>query len=129
MKAVGMFTEFGPVRQSEPQDSIMDHVAAEPFDDVDQVVSYLRAGHPLIDMMDVQKDVFDRSQPSIMNGSSILTDGDWLWREDLAYYVRKHNVMLPDEFLESIRQRNYVVPEVDEAVLDQAGEEAAYLMF
>jgi hypothetical protein len=124
-----MFIEFGPVKQAEPQESIKAHVGPAPLEDVDQVVAYLRSGHPLIDMMDVQEDVFDSSRRPIMNGSSIATDGDWLWRDDLAYYVRRHNVALPDEFLQLIRQRNYTVPDVDEAVLDTAGAEAERLMF
>src|SRR4051812_2227006 len=118
MKTVGMFTEFGPVKQSEPQDSIMAHISPAPLEDVEKVVAYLRAGHVLIDMMDIQDDVVDGAQEQLMNGSSIATDGDWLWREDLAYYVRRHNVELPPEFLQLIRQRNYVVPDVDEVVLD-----------
>jgi hypothetical protein len=129
VKTVGMFIEFGPVKQAEPQDSIKAHIGPGPLPDVDKVVGYLRSGHPLIDMMDIQDDVLDSSQRPIMNGSSIATDGDWLWRNDLAYYVRRHNVALPDEFLQLIRQRNYTVPHVDDAVLDAAGAEAGHLMF
>jgi hypothetical protein len=129
MRTVGMFTEFGPVKQQEPQDSILDHLGPEPLPDVDQVVGYLEAGHVLIDMMDVQDDVVDRSRGQLLNGSSIATDGDWLWREDLAYYVRRHNVVLPAEFLQLIRERGYTVPSVGEEALTEAGEEAAFLMF
>jgi hypothetical protein len=92
-------------------------------------VAYLRAGHVLIDMMDIQDDVIDPSAEQVMNGSSVATDGDWLWREDLAYYVRRHNVDLPGEFLALIRGRNYQVPEVDPATLDRCADEAARLMF
>lgn len=34
-------------------------------------------------------------------GSRELTDGQWLWPEDLVHYVREHNVLLPDEFVET----------------------------
>ena len=33
------------------------------------------------------------------NGSSELTDGDWVWPEGLAHYVAQHAVRLPDEFV------------------------------
>src|SRR4051794_5553433 len=102
-----MFIEFGSVKQSEPQGTIVDHIGSEPLEDVEQVVAYLRSGHPLIDMMDIQDDVIDGTREQIMNGSSIVTDGQWLWREDLAYYVKQHNVTLPEEFLHLIRARNY----------------------
>jgi hypothetical protein len=127
-KTAGMFREFGPIRSSEPQDSILASVAAEPLPDVDRVVAYLRAGHELIAMMDVQDDVFDGSQ-QVMNGSSIRTDGDWLWREDLAYYVRRHNVAVPAEFLRLIRGRHYIVPDLEESALGECGDEAVKLMF
>jgi hypothetical protein len=79
-------------------------------------------------MMDVQDDFFDRSQ-QVLSGSSVSTDGDWLWRDDLAHYVQRHNVTIPDEFLRLIRERHYIVPDVDEAVLDAAADEAEHLMF
>ena len=33
------------------------------------------------------------------NGSSELTDGDWVWPEGLAHYVATHSVRLPEEFV------------------------------
>jgi hypothetical protein len=123
-----MFIELGRVKQAEPQPSILDNVGREPLPDADRVVAYLRAGHGLIAMMDVQDDVFDNSK-QVLSGSSVATDGDWLWRADLAHYVQRHNVLIPDDFLQLIRQRHYIVPDVDEAVLDAAADEAERLMF
>ncbi len=128
MKTAGMFREFGSVKQAEPQESIFDHVSGEPLPDVDRVVAYLKGGHILIDFMDSAADVFDRSR-QLLGGPTTLTDGDWLWRDDLAHYVRRHNVRLPDDFLRLIRERHYIVPDVDEAVLERATEEATRLMF
>jgi len=128
MKTAGMFLELGGVKQDEPQPSILDHVGTEPLPDADRVVAYLRGGHRLIAMMDVQDDYFDPSQ-QVLSGSSVSTDGDWLWRDDLAYYVQRHNVTPPEDFLRLIRERHYIVPEVEEAVLDTAADEAERLMF
>lgn len=127
-KTAGMFVELGAVRSPERQDSILAHVAPAPLPDVDQVLAYLKAGHGLIAMMDLQDDVIDGSR-QVMNGSSIRTDGDWLWREDLAYYVERHNVAVPAEFLELIRRRDYLVPELDEVTLEECTVEAEHLMF
>ena len=67
-------------------------------------------------------------QNGILGGPSTLTDGDWIWRDDFAYYVARHNVIVPAEFLDLIRQRRYVVPEVDEPTLERITDEAVRLM-
>jgi hypothetical protein len=36
-------------------------------------------------------------------GNRELTDGFWVWPEDLGHYVRDHCVMLPSEFVQHIR--------------------------
>ncbi|MDG4839855.1 hypothetical protein O7631_25280 [Micromonospora sp. WMMD967] len=128
LKAAGMFREFGPVRSAEPQESIFDSVAAEELPDLAQVVGYLNSGHVLIDVMDVADDAFDPAQ-QVMNGSTVVTDGDWLWRKDLAYYVRRHRVALPEDFLALIRERDYVVPSRGVPELTACSRQARDLMF
>ena len=126
-KTAGMFLEFGGVKQSAPQESILDNVAESALPDVEQVVAYLKGGHVLIDFMDISDDVFDKSR-QILGGPSTLTDGDWIWRDDFAYYVARHNVAVPPDFLDLIRQRHYVVPDLDEPTLDRLADEAVRLM-
>jgi hypothetical protein len=122
-----MFVELGAVKQTVPQESIFANVGQAPLPDVDRVVGYLRAGHVLIDFMDSRDDLFDASR-QIIGGPTTLTDGEWFWRDDLAHYVSRHNVRIPDEFLQAIRERQYVVPELDEATLDRCADEAVRLM-
>lgn len=128
LRVAGMFREFGPVRSAQPQESIFDSVADEELPDLTQVVSYLNSGHVLIDVMDVANDAFDSAR-QVMNGSTVLTDGDWLWRKDLAYYVRRHRVTLPADFLALIRERDYVVPSRDVPELTACSRQARDLMF
>ena len=128
MKLAGMFVELGRLRPPTPQPSIHAGVASAPLPDLDDVVSYLSGGHKLIAAMDVQDDVFDPSQ-QILNGSSILTDGQWLWRQDYAHYVSRHDVEVPAEFLALIRSRDYAVPEVDDPTLDKCAADAEHLVF
>ncbi|MFY1702650.1 hypothetical protein ACN28G_13040 [Micromonospora sp. WMMA1923] len=128
VKTAGMFLEFGPVRSAEPQRSILDSVADEELPDLARVVGYLDAGHVLIDVMDVAADPFEPTD-QVMNGSTVLTDGDWLWRRDLAYYVRRHRVAVPAEFLALIRARGYAVPARGVPELTACARRARALMF
>ena len=45
-------------------------------------------------------------------GSKDLTDGAWVWPEGLAHYLRVHSLSLPNEFLETMKQRDYCVPQL-----------------
>ncbi|MER7165301.1 hypothetical protein ABT336_04370 [Micromonospora sp. NPDC000207] len=128
VQTAGMFLEFGPVRSAEPQRSILDSVADEELPDVARVVGYLDAGHVLIDVMDVAADPFEPTE-RVLNGSTVLTDGDWLWRKDLAYYVRRHRVTVPAEFLALIRERGYTVPARGVPELTACSQRARELMF
>ncbi|WP_306215791.1 hypothetical protein [Actinoplanes sp. RD1] len=123
-----MFVELNQGHHPDPGLSIHDHITPEPLRDWDRVVAYLEGGHPLIDMMDIEDDPLDPGRQT-MNGCSMLTDGDWLWRYDYAYYVRRHHVGLPGEFLQLIRARHYIVPERSYDELFAAGEEAAKYAF
>jgi hypothetical protein len=46
-------------------------------------------------------------------GSRCLTDGEWVWPEGLVHYLEAHQVRLPDEFIESMRRRDWQLPEAD----------------
>lgn len=43
-------------------------------------------------------------------GSRDLTDGEWIWPEGLAHYVEKHDVCLPDSFVETMQKNSWMVP-------------------
>ena len=127
MRTAGMFVELGRVKQDGPQPSIHDSVLGETLPDAERVVGYLRGGHRLLDFMDISDDVFDSSQ-QVLGGPSVLTDGDWMWRDDLAHYVERHRVTPPAEFLALIRERHYIVPSVADEVLDGLVDPAVRLM-
>ncbi|UQU67841.1 hypothetical protein COUCH_16860 [Couchioplanes caeruleus] len=128
VKTAGMFVELGQGLHPAPPQSIRDHIAPAPLPDADRVVAYLEGGHPLIDMMDLENDALD-PQRQVLNGSSILTDGEWLWRQDFAYYVRRHNVAVPDRMLAAIRERHYIVPDASVERLTELAAVAEELAF
>jgi hypothetical protein len=116
-----MFAELSPARYPSPAPSIHDNVAVEPLPDVGAVLSYLDTGHVLNDMMDVEDDPFDPTQ-QILNRSTMVTDGEWLGRQDFTYYVRYHAVSVPQEFFAAIRARSYAILEVPESRLGSVPE-------
>lgn len=128
MKTAGFFRELEPNGPAVYGTSIRDHLGDDsPPPDLDQVVDYLRRGHGLIDVMGAETDVLGTGR-HILGGASIMTDGEWLWREDLQFYVSTHHVRLPGEFLTRIRERRYEVPALPPDVLRVAGEEALRLL-
>lgn len=43
-------------------------------------------------------------------GSRDFTDGCWVWPEGLAHYVKKHDVALPNDFVQSCRAAKWKIP-------------------
>lgn len=127
MKTVGFFQELNPKRPSVYQGNIADSVTTEALPDEKAVVSYLRGGCSLLDVMGAEEDVLGSGR-HIVGGASLMTDGEWLWREDLQFYVTNYHLRLPDEFLAAIRRNNYRVPDVSVATLREVGEEALQLL-
>lgn len=40
-------------------------------------------------------------------------DNNWIWPEGLEHYVRDHNVILPEEFIETMRKNDFTPPDPD----------------
>lgn len=47
-------------------------------------------------------------------GNAELTDGEWVWPQDLSHYVRGHNVRLPEEFVQHARSKPIVIDPPDD---------------
>jgi hypothetical protein len=128
VKTVGIFRELWPGDSPETQVSLAESVQHSALPDAQDVIGYLTSGHGLIDTMDATQDVLGSDEWTI-GSSSILTDGEWLWRKDLAFYVGKYNVRLPDEFLRTIRANQYHVPDRDYETLRACSQEAKRVLF
>ncbi|MFD8749398.1 hypothetical protein ACFV0O_00200 [Kitasatospora sp. NPDC059577] len=100
-------------RSGQPNGSIRDAVRPVGEPDEMDLVAYLDAGHVLIDVMEAGHDVITGSTHRHSPGcSSLVTDGEWLWRQDFPHYVETHHVSLPDAFLEHVRGLNHRIPVV-----------------
>ncbi|MER6756657.1 hypothetical protein ABT235_21035 [Micromonospora echinofusca] len=127
MKTVGFFRELGPNPVEVYAESIQDHLGHAPLPDAALVIQYLRDGHDLIDVMGAESDVLG-SERLIIGGASVMTDGTWLWREDLRFYVAIYHVCLPENFLASVRANNYRVPALQIEELRTASKEAMRIL-
>ena len=97
MKAIGVFKELSR-EISESALSIYDAKGQLTPSAAKKISGYLNSGIPIFDVMEGVVDPFDSSK-IISGGSSLLSDGYWVWRLDLAYFVENYMVGLPDQFV------------------------------
>ncbi|MET9413034.1 hypothetical protein ABZY03_02355 [Streptomyces klenkii] len=91
--------------------SIRHAVTGAPAPDEQEVAGYLRGGHVLFASMGVVNDVLG-SDESVVGGGSLFTDGEWVWRGDLSFYVTTYHLALPDQFIGRARAAGFQVPAV-----------------
>lgn len=119
-KWVGFFRELADDEPGLP--SLRDAVRPVAHPDAERIVAYLKAGVGLAGVGCYVGDVLNPSaQFAISPG--LETDGVWLWRADLAYYVATYHVELPDEFVTHMRKNGWIVPELSEADEDLLGKQ------
>lgn len=93
------------------QPSITDSIQEAPLPFEDKIVSYLASGHPVVATAGVVYDILDKSDEKVICSLKLLSDGSWVWPSDLAYYVAKYHVRLPEEFLDHVQQNQLKMPE------------------
>ncbi|WP_432161216.1 hypothetical protein [Streptomyces sp. NRRL F-5630] len=81
--------------------------------DEPELLAYLRAGLLLRTARAALPDALAPHTPPLTRAASLLTDGTWVWRLELAHYVAHAHVRLPVDFLSAVRARAHVPPEVD----------------
>ena len=76
---------------------------------VEKICSYLSNGTTVIVSPGTTMDVIDETAGVAGTGSS-CTDGIWLWPDDLSYYVKKYNIALPDDFINTMKVNKWNNP-------------------
>jgi hypothetical protein len=97
-------------------------VRAVGLPDEDKISRYLKEGIRVLDVLSGSRDIVD-GEGEKAGGASILTDGTWVWRLDLRYYLEKYHVQLDDEFMQHVRVRGYPVSKVSHSRLLQVTKE------
>ena len=75
-----------------------------------KIIAYLDAGREYMAFMGYSFCRFKCGIDEAELGCRDLTDGEWVWPEGLAHYLENHDVILPAEFVDSMRARNWTVP-------------------
>jgi hypothetical protein len=83
------------------------------------VLAYLDAGRPLLTTTALMDDVVN-SRGSGVVPMTFRTDGEWVWSDATAYYLRHYGFAPDAQLLHSIRARRYVVPAVQPVALHRA---------
>lgn len=111
MRIAGHYAEFWPSAAGVPEGSVKDFATTSRVPDADSVVRYLHDGCRILSVMSIDPDVFDPTE-DVMGGSSVLTDGVWVWRHSLAYYFHRYHLRLSPEFLARVRNLHCQRPPV-----------------
>ncbi|WP_333743731.1 hypothetical protein [Streptomyces ardesiacus] len=123
IRTAGFFREQPCSWGIERESSIHDLVRPVGEADEADIVDYLVNGADIFSEMGAELDVLSADSFPITGGASLKTDGDWVWRLDLPHYVDSYHVVLPADLLQTIRLRDYVVPQLDQDRLFSVLEE------
>jgi hypothetical protein len=115
---VGMYREFGDWLLSS-NESI--HEAIDPgmaHEVRRRLAFYLALGAPVVHVMGVRPDVIDGED--VFLSGSLLSDGEWFWRQDLAHYVVKYGLAVPRRLMEDAASNLWRPPVLSDAELTTA---------
>ncbi len=93
---------------------------------------YLQAGTLFVVSGDAAHDVL-AAEANYIGPLAALTDGEWVWHSDLAYYVERYHVPLDECFVKRVRHLKGVPPTVshadlialEEVMIGDTGEDCA----
>lgn len=100
MKVIGVFKEL---EESEAElESIHDFVNKLSKPERDLIAQYLKKSVLIMAYMGASLDPFATGRRFISGGYSICSDGEWIWRYDLLYFVENHRIGLPRDFIDHV---------------------------
>lgn len=102
IKILGFYEEFWPTGTGKTDGSIREFLTDEPGTMEEEAAEYLRRGHEIFSSMGVAEDVLGSGEV-VLGGGSVYTDGEWIWRRDLEFYLLRYHLRLPEEFTEKAR--------------------------
>jgi len=120
LRSIGFFREL---RHGEPAGpSLRELVNSSPGPNETELVSFLRGGSLLATTGRLAHDVLEgeRNPSEVL---AVLTDGVWMWPSDLAYYVERYHVRLPEDFVNHAARLAWTPPEISRERLIELGSQ------
>ncbi|MFF4262015.1 hypothetical protein [Streptomyces virginiae] len=124
MEMIGFYREMDPENAAVFREPIEDKVRDRTPYPKAEVKRYLDSGHPIFDIMESTIDVIEGTF-RVPGGSSLLSDGRFVWRVDLAAYIERYNLALPAEFVEHAGGHGFSMPAEDLPTLRAVSEAAS----
>ena len=109
LKPVGLYREMYNPGRNDGLPSLSNSFTDRVIDDRERVLKYMRGAPGVFDVLDVLTDMVDGSA-EIMSASSLISDGEWIWRVDSMHYLGRYGLDVPDEFLRHVRACDYEPP-------------------
>ncbi|MCD8490307.1 MAG: hypothetical protein LRZ84_27165 [Desertifilum sp.] len=110
VKQFGVFKEF---RNLESDLSVLQYQHKNLQKNHEKIIKYLNSGVFYIAGLGVVRDGVSKEN-KIICPDHYLTDGCWVWPQELSYIVDKYNVHIPPDFLEYMSSKNWLVPKENE---------------
>lgn len=115
LKLLGFFEELGYAGEL-ANGSLRTQVQPVGEPDEVRIVEYLDVGHRITAFMEAGVDALAGSVHRHTSGcSSLVTDGEWMWRADFAHYLETYHVPLPAAFTARVRGLRHQMPDLDSA--------------
>lgn len=103
LKKIGYFSEFA---KDEVPYVLLEK---EEFYNKTAVLEFLRGGIPIIGWQENRECCFGCGAAGEVMGHHELSDGEWIWTDDIVHYIECHNIDLPREFVEHIGSMDFIV--------------------
>ena len=89
--------------------SLRKAVRGQPHPQEPRILTYLRSGVCFAVCPMVVGDCLDPKR-DMVSTAHCYTDGEWVWRGDVAWYVQEHHAELPAEFINRMESLGWSVP-------------------
>lgn len=77
-----------------------------------KIIKYLKSGNIYVQWRGFSNCRFKCDPKHRALGTKCLSDGVYVWPEGFYHYIEKHNIILPEAFLEHIKNNNFQVPKI-----------------
>ena len=94
MKCIGQIKEI----YGDGYPSLRELISDVPFENKENVLHHMKNAQVTAAAAGVFRDIL--TGEVIPAEALCLTDGEYYWRSDIAYYVERYNMRLPQEFIE-----------------------------